>query len=437
MSSKPALVQLHLVDYAPQEDIFATNVLPRIIPVLDAVSAPTEVFPAVETPEELLADFVTEAGVWRVVFYDRAEQAVEKGLLAGTLPSEALAQWQQNMQDLLGFQRKHRRNVLLVDRAAVCRAPQGFVTALSAYLNLETPKADDLQADPRIAGSVESVIAAQTVAQSLQARRLNGELDASSLPLEGEEGHLSCDVDASFKSYVNGLKDEGLETENSLLLMQLGSVQEELEDYSKHWERQKQQVSDLEHQLQQLKQSATRAEKTLVNAQEEQAREKKQHTTQIGELKSENNLLLMQLGSVQEELEAYYLEAKRLKESCTAYEDQLHMLREKSNTAAQNAKVKTDQLHDAERRLHDAGNELHDTEQRIQDVEGNLHGAEAALKEREQALEQAHHHVSQLQEQLHQREGELHHFLGSTSWRVTGPLRKMKDRLTQSKDQEN
>jgi len=375
VSSKPALVQLHLVDYAPQEDVFVTDILSRIIPVLDTVSVPAEVFPAVETPEELLAGFLTETGVWRVVFYDRAEQAVEKALLGGTLPSDALVQWQQNMQALLGFQRKHRRNVLLLDRAAVCRAPRAFVTALSAYLNLETPKADDLQADPRITGSVESVIAAQTVAQSLQARRLNGELDASSLPLEGEGGHLSCDVDASFESYVD--------------------------------------------------------------AQGEQAREKKQHTTQIGELKSENNLLLMQLGSVQEELEAYYLEAKRLKESCTAYEDQLHMLREKSTAASQNAKEKAGRLHDVERRLHDTGNELRDTEQRIQDIEGNLHGAEAALKEREQTLEQAHHHVSQLQEQLHQREGELHHFLRSTSWRVTGPLRKMKDRLTQSKDQEN
>ena len=375
MSSKPTLVQLYLVDYAAQGDVFATHMLPRIIPVLDTVSVSTEVLPAVETPEELLTGFLTETGVWRVVFYDRAEQAVEKALLTGTLPSKALAQWQQNMQDLLGFQRKHRRNVLLVDRAAVCRTPRGFVTALSAYLNLENPKASDLQADPQVAGSVESVIAAQTVAQSLQARRLNGEMDASSLPLEGEGGHLSCDIDASFKLYVK--------------------------------------------------------------AQGEQVRSEEQHANQVGELQSENSLLVMQLGSVQEELEAYYLEAKRLKESCTGYEDQLHILREKSTAAAQNTAKKIDQLHDTERRLHDVGNELRDAEQRIQDIEGNLHGTEAALKEREQALEQAHHHVSQLQEQLHQREGELHHFLQSTSWRVTGPLRKVKDRLTHSKDQEN
>lgn len=429
MSSQTAMIQLHLVDYAPQGDVFSTDILPGILALLDPDRVTTTLLPPAETLDGLMIDLPTEPGTWRVVFYDRAEQTVEKALHAGTPPRKALAAWEQEMQALLGFQRKHRRNVLLVDRAAAHRKPQAFAIRLSTFLNINPPKTAAPQSSTGPIASVESIIAAQTVAQSLRARRLNGELDASSLPiLEGDENH-HCDVDAAFQSYTaeKSHADEaqaaGLKVENDLLVLQLGNVQKELEDYFKRWNAQEEQTSDLESQIQVLKENTTQVDKTHLTLREDLERQQKQHKASEENVKQENSLLVMQLTNVQEELESYFLEAKQLKEACIKHEEKLAILGQESTTAALNVKALSDQLHD--------------TEGKMQETAGHLHTTEDTLKEQGHNLEQAQHNVAQLEGQLHQREDELHHFLQSTSWRVTGPLRRMKDRLSRSKDQEH
>lgn len=235
MNSKSALTQVHLVDYVLQGSSVRTDILPEIAALFNPMNIAIEVMPEVENLENLenlVTGLLIDPGIWLVLFYDRAEQAVEDALLAGTLPREALAQWEQGMKVLLSIQRKHRRSVLLVDRAVLRCAPQIFARELCAYLDIDTPKTDTQKPTPRVTASIENVIAVQTVAQSLHARRLNGDLNASSLPMSEELESQHCDVDAAFQSYTVSMDKElaeGLKAENNLLFMQLAAVQQELE----------------------------------------------------------------------------------------------------------------------------------------------------------------------------------------------------------------
>lgn len=101
MKSHSTLTQVHLVDYAPQGDVFRTEILPEIVALLNPAKMAIKIMPAAGTVDDLAADLPIGPGVWQVVFYNRAEQAVENALFAGTLPREALAAWKQEMTALL------------------------------------------------------------------------------------------------------------------------------------------------------------------------------------------------------------------------------------------------------------------------------------------------------------------------------------------------
>ena len=69
-------------------------------------------------------------------------------------------------------------------------------------------------------------------------------------------------------------------------------------------------------------------------------------------------------------------------------------------------------------------------EKRLQEAEHNLKVSEDTLKQRDHEAEIFHQHQAHLQAELDLRTNELHELLSSTSWRATGPLRHLKDRLS-------
>lgn len=304
MSSQAILGQVNLVDYATLAGTFATEILPQIAVLFDPDEITVKVLPAAENQGGLTAGLQTELGSCLVVFYNSAEPAIQKALLSGHLPSKALAQWQDNMEVLLTFYRQHRRNVLLVDKAAIRRNPQMFITRLTSFLKTDVSQNATIQFPESQDNHVEAVLARQVAVQSLSAQRLSGELNASSLRLEDT---LPCDVDAAFTAHTDGKRAPQTEAENMLLTIQLAQVQEEVGGCIHRLGAGKQQISDLNLQNSNLK-------------------------LQISDLKLQ---------------------------------------------------------------------------------------------------------ITQLREKLQQREDDLQRFLESTSWRITGPLRRAKNRLTQTKDQEN
>jgi predicted nucleic acid-binding Zn-ribbon protein len=387
-----------------------------------------------------------------VVFYDTAIQAVERAVLQGTFPREALAQWEENTSRLLALYRKHRRQMVLANGLTTCLAPQAFVTALESRLGLHSEKTVDLPSQELETGVVEKLIAIQTVAQSPSAKRLDGELEASALPLLIEEN--SCDVDVAFATYQRGKENPEQKEETNLLAIQLECAQEELETLDAK-------EKDLEHQLcvardeiiklteglkaaekenehlllqlhdiqaefevavkqaqndkQALNDRVAGLEKTLAETKKQAVERSRQQLAEAVELKEtaekENQRLLLQLSNVQEELEVYFQEMKMLQQKLQETETHSGSLQAKLDKSISREHVA-------------------ELEKRLQEAEHNLKVSEDTLKQRDHEAEIFRQHQAHLQAELDLRTNELHELLSSTSWRATGPLRHLKDRLS-------
>ena len=396
MRTHPALVHLHLLEYAPRGDHPETDLLAQIAARFDPDLLSITVAPQAG-PE---TDLQNHPETLQLVLYERGETAVRAAMLAGTPPGTALADWEADMLALLGFCRRHRRGVLLAERGAVYHQPEDFAAALMTHLDLELPKSTPLQGTTSIPAPLESIIAAQTVAQSLSARALNGELEASALPLAAANTQ-SCDPDAGFE------------------VIRIG--QQAARDAADHHQTkaatQDTEIAKLQAQLQTQNNSA---DIIRGDFQQELARVQKLQAARAAEATAQARTHLNQIEALQQEVAAYFQEAKQLDEGRAALEEQITTLERAAITAAQLAEKQTSDLRDGVHYL--------------QTVEADLGRTKDNLKHREQALQDAQNHATELARQLAEREEHLQQVLHSTSWRVTGALRRTKDRLTKPKN---
>lgn len=443
MSTEKNVTTVSLMDYAPQDSYFAEKTLPELVALFDAKSVTVEVLPSIQPQGELKlpASPSAQEGKNYVVFYDNAIQKVQQALKLEMAPTAALMQWQKEIKALVQFHRANRRCVLLVDRAAAARDLRGFAQTLATHLEL----GDLLPGTPVVpqqdTGTVEAVIAAQTLAQSTQAKRLSSELEARSLPLGDTASLAPCDPD---KAYTEMAQNAELQAEHDLLLLQLEAVQNEREEHYAAQVAQRDQIADLQKQITALKQKQTQEDQrhaaqlkeakakndSLISQLEnvkkvrdahraETATQKKQianlqqDLSRVQEdqqsISAENSLLLLQLNNVQEELETYYLKAQKLEKSCRDHEKRFQAREAELTSAAQT------QLQEISEQLNSARQELET--------------AKADIVERDKKLEEALQHSARVEDELHQ-------ILQSSSWRVTGPLRRIKDRMLQPQDPE-
>ena len=510
MSTEKNVTTVSLMDYAPQDSYFAEKTLPELVALFDAKSVTVEVLPSIQPQGELKlpASPSAQEGKNYVVFYDNAIQKVQQALKLEMAPTAALMQWQKEIKALVQFHRANRRCVLLVDRAAAARDLRGFAQTLATHLELGDLLPGTPVAPQQDTGTVEAVIAAQTLAQSTQAKRLSSELEARSLPLGDTASLAPCDPD---KAYTEMAQNAELQAEHDLLLLQLEAVQNEREEHYAAQVAQRDQIADLQKQITALKQKQTQEDqrhaaqlkeakakndslisqlenvkkvrdahhaaqivqkdqiadlqKQITALKQKQTQADQRHAAQLKEAKAkndslisqlenvkkvrdahraetatqkkqianlqqdlsrvqedqqsisaENSLLLLQLNNVQEELETYYLKAQKLEKSCRDHEKRFQAREAELTSAAQT-------------QLQEISEQLNSARQELETAKQELETAKADIVERDKKLEEAHQHSARVEDELHQ-------ILQSSSWRVTGPLRRIKDRMLQPQDPE-
>lgn len=341
-----------------------------------------------------------------IVFWRSAELAVTDELSAGRALDQALGHWDTAHQALLGFYRKHRQNVVLVDFDAFCGAPGSFAALLQAQTGLTFSAAhssNGFHVDP-----VYRAIAALKISQSLNSLRIDGELEASSIwPQTRQDtgGARNIQVDAAVARYQKVMSAqteaaEGLEearakqeaeqlasqTEaaeaakaNDLLVQQLHAAQEELESYYLT--------------AQKLEQGAVQQESEAQAA-----------AAGLSDLGKTNDLLTLQLHNVQEELEDYYLALQKREKDCADYESQLKAAhKRKTHLQAEKAAAQEHQ--------------------------------DRVVADQTAALEASARRIADLERELGESKDTVAQLVSSTSWKVTGPIRKVKDSLKGSKDE--
>lgn len=360
--------------------------------------------------EDLLAK-APQVGL--IVFWRGAELAVSDDLSAGVALDQALDHWDAAHQALLGFYRKHRQNVVLLDFDAFCAAPGSFAALLQAQTGLTVSAAhssDGFHVDP-----VYRAIAALKISQSLNSLRIDGELEASSIWPQNRVdtgGARSIQVDAAVARYQKLMlaQNEGSEAQEFSVL-RLHHVQEELEASSLALKAQDALQADLQETteandllIQQLHAAQEELEAYYQTAQKlEQAAAEHESDAQ-SDLSKTNDLLILQLHNVQEELEAYYLALQRREKDCADYESQLQAAHtRKTHMQAESAAAQEHQ--------------------------------DRAFAEHSAALEHSAQRIADLERDLADSKNTVAQLLSSTSWKVTGPIRKVKDRLKGSKDE--
>ena len=243
-------------------------------------------------------------------------------------PADAIAQWHQHAEQVLGVIRHNRRRMTLIALEAAQADPGAFTELLGNRFGLALKRPLDTIEAGENPGAVFRMMAENAVWQSPEVRNLAAELEANALPMPPSHGLLLPAVEevySEFNTLVERtrarkeaykaelektrqrLKDreeenaqdqerkKALEEENELLLQQLHQAQEELEAT-----------------LAQNGQLTENPKNVQTEAAQAQASDDASSNARIRDLEEENELLLQQLHHVQEELESYFLENRDL-----------------------------------------------------------------------------------------------------------------------------
>lgn len=306
-----------------------------------------------------------------LLFYNSPASALAHALQAGEEAGAYLGHWQDANRALLGFQRRHRRRVLLLDAEAASRNPLALrelclahgcvlaepapVPAPPAPLQLErliaeqvlagaaasvAPLLAELEASARPLGAevddhaptIEALLddyhrrsrEQQDLAHALATERAQRlELERLQAALSEEQRKLQARLEAEQQAHqALQAAQQDVTQENELLLLQLHQVQEELENIFLQKRALDDSQQQLEAQRQQLTERLGQAEQAQRKAQEQaaalqqQLEQRQQAHARLEasqrDLSEENELLLLQLHQVQEELENYFLKYQEL-----------------------------------------------------------------------------------------------------------------------------
>jgi hypothetical protein len=254
-----------------------------------------------------LADWLEEdAQRHCLIFWQSPIIAVARGMAAGLPPDEALAQWLERAEALMGAVRRSRRRTTLVESTLAQAHPALLGDRLNQRLALSLSIPPDSAGTIEEQDPVELLIAERTVVANTLAHRITQELEATSLPLGHGYNDLLPDPLTAWQGYrVHG---------------KIG--REETEQIKEENRKLRQEQQSLKRQLE-----------------EHQANESSARSSEQQELKEENDLLLQQLHHVQEELESYYLESREAQQKYQKAEDARRKLVRERNSATQRAEV--------------------------------------------------------------------------------------------------
>ncbi len=220
-------------------------------------------------------------------------------LQQGSEPEATLADWLGSAQALLDVIRPRRRRFSLVFAETALTAPQEFLDRIAQRLGLQLQTGSPDMISPDLPSALLRLIAESLLGQSMEARSVAAELEATALPLPAGARCRLPAMDQVFSEYRDGIQlkavAQELSEEKDLLLQQLNQVQEELE------QRHLQNTQSAE-ELRELRENLQAAEERLSTVEQEK-------TDQLHEdLREENELLLNQVYQLQEELEREHLQ---------------------------------------------------------------------------------------------------------------------------------
>ena len=188
-----------------------------------------------------------------LICYDTPERQIANCIGKDRAPSQALANWMNQVEALLELYREHYHRITLVEQQALHNKPKALFEHLAVRsgiaLGRVTPKNPEVTAEPDQSKQQQSAMQRLLALQALQhppAQRLVEELEASSLPLL-DSAELFDLLDSTHdilkqlpqgKAVAEGedyhelkAKLEDVQQENYLVIEQLHKTQEELEQY--------------------------------------------------------------------------------------------------------------------------------------------------------------------------------------------------------------
>ncbi|SEG45342.1 hypothetical protein [Billgrantia desiderata] len=188
-----------------------------------------------------------------LICYDTPERQIANCIGKDRAPSQALANWMNQVESLLELYREHYQRITLAGQEALNGKPKALFEHLAVRsgiaLGRVTPEKPEATAEPDPSTQQQSAVNRLLALQALQhppAQRLAEELEASSLPLldSAELFDLLDSTHDILKQVPQGkaeaegedyqelkAKLEDVQQENDLVIEQLHKTQEELEQY--------------------------------------------------------------------------------------------------------------------------------------------------------------------------------------------------------------
>lgn len=390
--------------------------------------ASTEAAQVLRLPQAL--DSLTAAlaaGDSAQVLYSQPQRSVASGLASMSL-SDAIAQWQREINQLLSVQRRYRRAIKLYCLDEVVQsAPQGDTDAsllsLLGKLSATKPALVDLLA--------------QAALTAPECKQLTALLQASTVPAVKA---LTVDVPAYVAEYLQLCQHSAqlpqLQQQQQQLHVQLELVQQELEVVFAEKQQMQLKLAPLQAQVEQAlaatEHAKAEAEQTALKLAAEQQQSK--------QLKDENDLLILQLMQVQEELEKYYLQYKQ--QNAELEKNASETTKLKAELAALNSQLSQhkalaeQQKAQAEQQKAQAGQQIAQLQQQHTNAQRDATAKQNNLamlqKQAERELGKALAEIDKLQRQLagasltgQQAIAELKTVKSSTMWKAMAPVRKL------------
>jgi myosin heavy subunit len=278
-----------------------------------------------------------------LICYDAPERQIANCIGKDRAPSQALANWMNQIEALLELYREHYQRITLVGQEALNSKPKALFEHLAVRSGIAfgrvTPEKPEVAAEPNPSTQQQSAMNRLLALQALQhppAQRLAEELEASSLPL-AERLPLFDQLDELYDQHRAWLATVPKLTQEEF--EQLVTVRNALQAEKALWSDEKTQLSA---ELEKLRKASA-----------QQAVDDARHQAKLDELQQENDLVIEQLHKVQQELERYVLDERGNCQKIDRLQRDIERKNEKLHNFSQKNKRLTAQLQEVRQQLKD------------------------------------------------------------------------------------
>lgn len=332
------------------------------------------------TPAQVHSALSEKGDIRYVVLFETAQYAIAQAV--NTLPSERLARWVTAATKILPLYRRNRRKLLLVSPYLMTSSFDQAQTLLMEYLGISAPLSVGASINFPTLSQWSQSLAMQTVAQNPVARRLVDELEAAMLPFSVTK----ADSDSAYVEILgkNTMLDELHLSSKKLIETHI----EQTEFQTKKTHKLEGELSKITLELDDLQvlYQQTKNDADFAGAEYLAKAENIAKTEDIA--KAGKDLLTAQTKGLHAELNTYFVMASTLQK-----------------------KLATKHI----------------------EVQAQQKALEAAHAE-VQILTKS---VNEMRSHLHHSEDEIDALRSSTSWKITGPIRRIKRTLNRPKEQDD